>query len=724
MGGKPPIRKAAEHGRTRPIRLCVLMKRAQRAQRIERRIRYCAGVILVLVVISAGIAVARGGLAVTAPNAATPIACPAGDHLLAGLPQQVDIEAEQRDYPEATAAIWADGALWTANESGLLTRWDVENGSYKQYHTPDGAVIRSLATTGNALAAGTDDGLLWLLSSDDWRSVPACADATITSIAWDPAGAFWGACPGEGLVRVSIAEDTARREAIPGPDAIQGISAVAYEPAHAVVWIATSSGDALRYDTHRRQWTEHLTLPGRPTVHTLLNGPDGSIWMATADGLYVYRNGSVSLCPANQSALNAPLSALARTADGNVWVAGDERIARITDCETQPLVYTDADNPILSDRHRLVVLDSAARPWFIGRRGKVHFDGNAWVAIDADVRRQADFMPIEPMRDVLPPPRSFPSPGASYTDWLRTWPRPPDDNGRGMHFLQTHQYDAVETQRQINRLIWLGVKWATVVYRDHTQLKRTAPLFQAAGITVIWWPFVRPHQSYVSWAEDVAFLRQRGIAPYMQLYNEPELDQEWDSSCPVSQEVYLRNLLPAAEQVYDAGGYVGLQVMTPEWLRAALREIKAAGKHHIFERMFFIPHLHGLNHPPNYTEDIHGVLGFREFARVFAEELGFVPVMIAGEGGWRLGEQQDNRFPAITEALHRDYHLEVFNWFRTGRLSDGEPLPDYLFAFCPWLISDPADPAAWFDSAAGERRLTIEAVASMPAFERRFSWDE
>lgn len=292
-----------------------------------------------------------------------------------------------------------------------------------------------------------------------------------------------------------------------------------------------------------------------------------------------------------------------------------------------------------------------------------------------------------------------------------------------MHFLQTHQYDTIEAQHQINRLVQLDVKWATVIYRDHTQLKRTAPLFQAAGITAIWRPFVRPYQSYVSWAEDVAFLRQRGIAPYMQLYNEPELEQEWESVCAVNQEIYLRMLLPAVQQVYDAGGYVGLQFITPEWLRATLRAMKTAGMHYVFDRMFFIPHLHGLNHPPDYTEDIHGVLGFREFAQVFTEELGFVPVMIAGEGGWRLGEQQDNRFPAITEALHRDYHLEVFNWFRTGRLSNGEPLPDYLFAFCPWLISDPVDPAAWFDSAASNRQLTIEAVASMSALERKFSWD-
>lgn len=452
----------------------------------------------------------------------------------------------------------------------------------------------------------------------------------------------------------------------------------------------------------------------------LLAEPDGSMWAATSHGIHVYRDGAAQPCTADLT----PAHWLARTADSRIWVAGDNYIARLDDCDPSPLRYTDADNPVLRDRHRLVVADAAGRLWFIGRRGKIHFDGTTWIAIDADVRRRVHFVPVEPKHDIVAPPRAFPSPRTSYVDWLRTWPRPSGDNGRGMHFLQTHQYDVLEAQRQVNRLVWLGIKWATVIYRDHDQLRRTAPLFQAAGITVVWRPFVRPYQSYVSWAEDVMFLRQRGIAPYMQLYNEPELEQEWDGVCATDQAIYLRVLLPAVRQIYDAGGYAGLQLMSPEWLRATLRALKAAGMHHVFERVFFIPHLHGLNHPPDYTEDIHGVLGFRAFAQVFAEELGFVPVMIAGEGGWRLGEHQDTRFPAISEVLHRDYHLEVFDWFRTGRLSDGEPLPDYLFAFCPWLLSDPVDPAAWFDSASGDRTLTIEAVATMPAFERRFSWDK
>ena len=34
-------------------------------------------------------------------------------------------------YPEATAVLWAGGHLWTANESGLLTRWNVRDWDYQ-----------------------------------------------------------------------------------------------------------------------------------------------------------------------------------------------------------------------------------------------------------------------------------------------------------------------------------------------------------------------------------------------------------------------------------------------------------------------------------------------------------------------------------------------------------------------------------------------------------------
>ena len=240
---------------------------------------------------------------------------------------------------------------------------------------------------------------------------------------------------------------------------------------------------------------------------------------------------------------------------------------------------------------------------------------------------------------------------------------------------------------------------------------------------VIWRPFVRPYEEYEYWTEDVTFLRSQGAAPYIQVYNEPNLEQEWDGQ-PIDQAVYQSHLLPAMREVVDAGGLAGLQHIDAGWLRADIQQIKAAGMDDVFERLFFVPHPYGANHPPDYDQDNIGVLSFREAAQVFEEEIGFVPPMIAGEGGWRLGDASDTRYPAIDEVLHRDYHVAVFDWFRSGSLSNGEPLPDYLFAFCPWLLSDPTDPAAWFDSVSGDRMLTIQGVEAMPDFERQFSWSQ
>ena len=52
----------------------------------------------------------------------------------------------------------------------------------------------------------------------------------------------------------------------------------------------------------------------------------------------------------------------------------------------------------------------------------------------------------------------------------------------------------------------------------------------------------------------------------MQLYNEPSLTAEWDGQA-IDQQLFLDNLMNAVEQVYNAGGYVGLQFVNDDWLR-------------------------------------------------------------------------------------------------------------------------------------------------------------
>lgn len=319
--------------------------------------------------------------------------------------------------------------------------------------------------------------------------------------------------------------------------------------------------------------------------------------------------------------------------------------------------------------------------------------------------------PVLPLRDDLEPME------------LQDFPRPKDDNGLGIHFIASGYYDAAELDKQIARMKQLHLKWATVVYTDENHLEIAAQKFSEAGIYVVWRKTLKPFQKYFSWQRDIDIIKKYNLPPYMQLYNEAELPIEWDEH-PQDRDAYLLNVLSAAKDVYNAGGYPGIQLLDEDWLREFINQVYARKGEALFKRMFFIPHAYGLNHPPNYVEDENGVLAFRNFATIFFKRLGFVPPFIVGEGGWKLDAEEDNRFPKVTEELHRDYTTTVYNWFRTGTLTNGAKLPDYLFAFNMWMLAGNDEAGAWYDAFNGNRTLTIEAVSKMPVFVRKFSWDK
>jgi hypothetical protein len=321
--------------------------------------------------------------------------------------------------------------------------------------------------------------------------------------------------------------------------------------------------------------------------------------------------------------------------------------------------------------------------------------------------------PILNLRDDLPPIA------------LRDWPRPTNDNGRCIHFLPTGYYTQRDFDIQIPRMKDLQMRWVLALYSDENQLRLAASQFKAAGITPVWRKSMRAYQSYLSWGRDIQIIKDAGLPPYMQIYNEPDVEAEWDGR-EVDRDQWVASFLQSARDVYNSGGYVGLQVLDEAWLSAVIQAIKDRKGERLFGRMFFIPHSYGLNHPPTYVEDENGVLGFRLFADIFQKEIGAVPPFIVGEGGWQYKATDDNRFPIIDDKLHAQYHAAVFRWFIDGKLSDGKPLPDYLFAFCPWILAGQLQGAAWYDSFEGERTQTIQEVKKiLPANAvRKFSWDK
>lgn len=327
---------------------------------------------------------------------------------------------------------------------------------------------------------------------------------------------------------------------------------------------------------------------------------------------------------------------------------------------------------------------------------------------------------------------------------LTAWPRPPHDNGMGIHFLPIGYYADWVVDLLIEHMKELHMTWCVVLYNDDLALRIAAERFRNAGIMVVWRPNLAPDASYIYMERDLNILREIGMPPYIQIFNEPEVQFEWDEGeGEIRIKKFADSWMKLADVVYNAGGFPGLQLVDPETLPYLINRIREKGKEYLFNEMFFIAHPYGSNHPPDYPYDANMqarepgktvdddwfcTLGFLKYAHIFQAQLGFIPPIIIGEGGWAVTVHEDDKYPPVNLEKHRDWHLEVFSWFKNNSLSNGAPLPDYLFSFNPWLIASGGemvfDQASWYQSEqSGTKNLTIKALERMPPFERRFSWD-
>ncbi len=310
---------------------------------------------------------------------------------------------------------------------------------------------------------------------------------------------------------------------------------------------------------------------------------------------------------------------------------------------------------------------------------------------------------------------------------LEDFPRPAKDNGIGIHFGFDLRPTSLESFTA--HMAELRVKWCLLPHGDEHQLERAAGVMAPAGIFPISQWLCQIDQNILEFTRYVRVLEKLQLPAYIQIFNEPSELREWRDSVP-KPRAFTSRWCDHAARVADAGGFPGLQVLDVEELRAVLKELKARDGTNVIERMWFCPHAYGANHPPDYpydrrnqydhpgatvTTDDVTVLHFLQFAAVFKDELGFVPPFIAGEGGWQFGNAEDGRYPKIGDAQHAEYHAALFNWFRTGFLSNGDPLPDYLFAVCPWILFGP-EADAWFSYTTGTRQQTLDAIRAIPPF--------
>ncbi|MBI3980494.1 hypothetical protein HY345_00680, partial [Candidatus Microgenomates bacterium] len=153
---------------------------------------------------------------------------------------------------------------------------------------------------------------------------------------------------------------------------------------------------------------------------------------------------------------------------------------------------------------------------------------------------------------------------------------PAGNTGKCIHFLPDYRESDLPTW--INRLKEMGMNWALVPYHDENQLAYAAKAFKEAGITPVFrfmynGGLIQTYKNY-DWQRDINILINAGLSPYIQIFNEPSDDREWNNKKVGTTAQFANAWLSNAIRVYNAGGKPGLQVQDTAELQAVIDLVK------------------------------------------------------------------------------------------------------------------------------------------------------
>jgi len=261
-----------------------------------------------------------------------------------------------------------------------------------------------------------------------------------------------------------------------------------------------------------------------------------------------------------------------------------------------------------------------------------------------------------------------------------TWPKPPNDNGVGIHFGSVPMR---YIEQYLPLLKELHIKWAVLCDESPDLIGHASTRLLQEGIM----PVARPDtkiDAHPNFANKARWCK----TPYIQVFNEPGDVREWDHGRPrESWAIFVEKWIAKAHQVRSVGYKPGLQVMNPDELRWMLLHMGARGEKDLWPDMWLALHLYPSHECfPACTEHEDDVLGFLRYAKVCEEIMGFIPPMVVTETAWTYGTAEDRA----------RWMVNVYDWFKYGKIYysrpntegilEDMPLPDYLFAFCPWIL--------------------------------------
>jgi hypothetical protein len=271
---------------------------------------------------------------------------------------------------------------------------------------------------------------------------------------------------------------------------------------------------------------------------------------------------------------------------------------------------------------------------------------------------------------------------------LSDYPRPPADNGQGIHWIPTVEQTPEVVDKFVDEAVSMGMKWVVFLNEgvDATKNDYLVNKLVNAGIEPImriYTPGLTPIMGNIK--EMVQHYGQMGVK-YFQLYNEPNLMVETGGQYP-NVNHYLDLWAPAARQVIEGGGLPGIGALSPQgemddrdFLRQALTGLKERGMDYLLNRSWLAMH--------NYTgprplDDQDGFMRFKQYHNIIQQTLNRELPIIGTEGGTHIttGVDEAKQVDMVTNAYRYMHNREPYN-----------------FAYTYWIIANGHD-TAWNEHA-------------------------
>lgn len=428
----------------------------------------------------------------------------------------------------------------------------------------------------------------------------------------------------------------------------------------------------------------------------------------------------------------------------------------------------------------------ATSTWLIAQKALDHFGGTVWESNAWYHDRKGNYIPVVDALKRLKQQRLAPQNSnvnvantsarsvQQPTNPLAYYPRPPNDNGRGIHYSPTILGQPPEmVDFFVAEMVAMNIKWVKLLQGDTPKVEHVYLIEQLVAHDIE--PILRVYKPYNDPYEHLGTmvpLALRMGVHYFELYNEPNIagfPGGWRDGEPISIDRILALWIPAAEAIQQAGGYPGLPALAPggsyedmQFLDTFLGKLQASGRTDLLNNAWLPLHNYFLNHPFDYPDDDvnqHGTLltpaeiekhglwpeqialinqarqandfrvgqtihedsnSFRKFeayAAIFQQRFGYHIPIITTEGGVIIGDNQDPRYPAVTSDHLTEVTLQAYHAMI-------DTAPAYYFAFTPWLLTNSAgghwDPAwenaAWYKIDGS----TLPVVDALKGDRRRY----